>query len=590
MLDESMSIKLTKTLIVFVVFISMIIFIDEFQQNIKKQSWLSIFRSRWAQFSVEAHRRSFYPMNYLIPNQGLFQTYKLLLQANKNLETSFECIGSPHNQSCLYKNLYYTNRTFWIFTTKKITYPLPNVRIGAWVLKELSPSRHRFYSYAALDEFIRHKVNPVVIPNLTLYFHQPWLSNIGHALFDGLYPAYVALIRFPPRHLQPFRIMLSTFNNYRNPFSEDVYNRFAGLGTINVSTIEDMSVGKWVVFEELVMGSGSLCQRCLQPNLQLPGGIELNGSRLFRDRMYQQHGLALPISRQNHSAERRDAQRPLKAYVIDNKRFTSQDRIEINAAIDEINRYTDTHLDQTVDNQTKLHWPLVYVSYISYPLITVRNDGFLQLNASEIEMKTSSNNSKMMGHLRLLQDMNIHISGPGTGQMYQTFLSDGSVNINLGGLSYIKQSITRENYTSFLEQYMTSGTPYIKGLYYPINERTKGIKKEILIKLIREAAQLILNGFSIPVNPKDNLAPDGQLFIEMCKLDKKFCRAVTDRWREENSWCIDTWPEDIVYENGVWSLQGIRTDDGKNLTCPYNQTLLHQLRQNYNINFRFKPH
>ena len=30
--------------------------------------------------------------------------------------------------------------------------------------------------------------------------------------------------------------------------------------------------------------------------------------------------------------------------------------------------------------------------------------------------------------------MDIHITGPGTGQIYQTFLSDGSVSINLGGL------------------------------------------------------------------------------------------------------------------------------------------------------------
>ncbi len=91
----------------------------------------------------------------------------------------------------------------------------------------------------------------------------------------------------------------------------------------------------------------------------------------------------------------------------------------------------------------------------------------------------------MITHLRLLQDINIHIAGPRMGQMYQTFLLD-----NLGGLGYIKQNTTVENYTSFTEQYMTAGTPYIKGLYYPINERTKG------------AAQLIIDRFSISVNSK----------------------------------------------------------------------------------------
>jgi len=456
------------------------------------------------------------------------------------------------------------------------------------VASHLSPNWRRFYLYKDLDDFVRHKVNPIVIPNLTVYFDQLWLMNIGHALFDGLYPAYVALIRFPPRHLQPFRILLSTAGyNGNHSFSQDVYNRFSGLGTINASILEDISVGRWFAFEELVMGSGDMCQRCLQPNLQLPGGVELNGSRLFRDRMYKQHGLKPPIARQNHSAERRNPKKPLKAYVIDNKRFTRQDRIEISAAISQINIYTDIHRGKTTDNRTKLHWPLIDVSYISYSLITPQSDDFIQFNLTEIESNASANNSTMMMHLRLLRDMDIHITGPGTGQMYQTFLSDGSVNINLGGLADVKQNTTRDKYTSFMEQYMTAGTPYIKGLYYPIKKRPNGIKTKIVIELIVKAAQLILDGFSIPVNPRDNLAPDGQLFTEMCQLDKDFCMTVTDRWKMNNFWCASTWPENIVHEIGPWSLHGI-TDGDKNITCSHNRTLLHQLRQKYNLNFKFK--
>ncbi len=154
------------------------------------------------------------------------------------------------------------------------------MRIGAWVISLLNPHRDRFYSYEDLDEFVRRKVNPVAIPNLTLYLDQPWLSNIGHAFFDELYPAYVALIRFP--HLRPFRIILSTISDSGYPFfSQDVYNRFSGLGTRNFIVLEGKSVEKWFAFEELVMGSGSWCQRCLQSNLQLPGDVELNSSRLF---------------------------------------------------------------------------------------------------------------------------------------------------------------------------------------------------------------------------------------------------------------------------------------------------------------------
>ncbi|CAF5143952.1 unnamed protein product, partial [Rotaria sp. Silwood1] len=166
-----------------------------------------------------------------------------------------------------------------------------------------------------------------------------------HLLFDGLYPGYVALIRFPPRHLQPFRI-LAGVNDCNDCWSEDVYSRFGGLGLLRLSVLNKMSKSKWFMFEELVMGSGTFCQRCTQPNLQLPGGIELDASRLFRDRMYQQHGLVHSIVRQKSSSERRTSHDLLQAYIIDNKRFTSEDRKEIDDAMNEINNYTNLYLNK----------------------------------------------------------------------------------------------------------------------------------------------------------------------------------------------------------------------------------------------------
>ncbi|CAF5043648.1 unnamed protein product, partial [Rotaria socialis] len=95
------------------------------------------------------------------------------------------------------------------------------------------------------------------------------------------------------------------------------------------------------------MGSGTMCQRCTQPNFQLPGGVELDGSRLFRDRMYQQHGLIHPTVRQKSSSEGRSRRDVLLAYVVDNKRYTAEDRKEIDAAISEINNYTNSYINKT---------------------------------------------------------------------------------------------------------------------------------------------------------------------------------------------------------------------------------------------------
>ncbi|CAF5145716.1 unnamed protein product, partial [Rotaria sp. Silwood1] len=148
--------------------------------------------------------------------------------------------------------------------------------------------------------------------------------------------------------------------------------------------------------------------------------------------------------------------------------------------------------------------------------------------------------------------MDIQITGPGTGSMYQSFVPDGSVVINAGGLIPLRAEDRNITYTSFMEQYMASGAPYLKALYYPINDRPKGIKRQQLVKLIREAAKLIMNGFSMPVNPRDNLAPDGQLFVELCEKDKALCELITARARGTGFDCYHFWVEELIHERGPW--------------------------------------
>ena len=512
------------------------------------------------------------------------QTDNIFLEANKSLETNVRCVGDSHNQSCLYKNLYYVDSTFWVLSVKGRNLPRLGVRIDAFVMHEFSPNMCEFETDEKLQNFIRNLADPKVIPGVTLYFTQPWHFNIGHALFDGLYPAYVALIRFTSRHLRPFRLLVG-IEECKNCWSEDVYARFAGLGIIKQKILNRMSAGRWFVFEELVMGSGLMCQRCTQPNLQLPGSIELNASRLFRDRMYAQHGLIPTVIRQKYSAESREPRGILNAFIIDNKRFTYADRKEIRSAINELNKYATQQVNDINFNISKLDWPLIRVYYVYYGHIKAGVHRLQQSHASEVDVSVPTYElmeNNFMAQLRLLRKIDIHVTGPGTAQMYQPFLSDGSVSINLGGLRPAGQENTKTAYTSFLEQHMTAGSPYIKGLYYPINERPRGIKKNEVVKLIRNAGKLISNGFSIPVNPKDNLGVDGQLFIDMCEKDQNFCKLVTARTANINYNCIDTWVEDIVHEHRQWKAGGFY-DNGKNVSCSLNHTLLRELRQKYDI-------
>ena len=92
------------------------------------------------------------------------------------------------------------------------------------------------------------------------------------------------------------------------------------------------------------MGSGALCQRRTQPNLQLAAGVELDASRLFRYRMYQQHGFINSIRRKS-SSEGRTSNDPLLACVVDNNRFSNDDEKQIN-------NYTFSHLNQITFNKS----------------------------------------------------------------------------------------------------------------------------------------------------------------------------------------------------------------------------------------------
>jgi hypothetical protein len=417
-------------------------------------------------------------------------TTSTFIPYNKTLETTIECIGSLYNQSCLYRNLYYVDSAFMILTVKGRYLPSCSVRTDAFDLWSKTPKKREFDSYSDLEIFVYTVINPKLIPSVTLYFGQPWHHNIGHALFDGLYPAYVALIRFSPRHLHPFRI-LAGVDECNDCWSEDVYSRFGGLGILKQRVLNIMSKGRWFMFDELIMGSGTLCQRCTQPNLQLFGGVELDASRLFRDRMYQQHGFIHPVTRQKSSSERRTSRDLLRGYIIDNKRFSDNDRKQINDAIHEINNYTNSYLNKTIDDSTKLEWPLIHISYLYYNQVKAQNLSLIQINATPTDSRLPTYeliDNNFIAQLKILRQMDIHITGPGTGQMYQTFLSDGSVTINLGGLRPWGLENTEKAYTSYLEQHMTSGAPYIKGLYYPINERPKGINKDEVVNRARNEA------------------------------------------------------------------------------------------------------
>ncbi|CAF3331848.1 unnamed protein product [Rotaria socialis] len=119
-------------------------------------------------------------------------------------------------------------------------------------------------------------------------------------------------MRFPPRHLRRFHLFCA-LDTCKKCWSEDVYSRFADLGLVKDYDLEPMSTGRWFVVYELILGNGMMCQRCIQPNLQLSGSVEMDGSRFLRDRIYTQHGPIPPIERFRKSNDQQNPNQILNA-------------------------------------------------------------------------------------------------------------------------------------------------------------------------------------------------------------------------------------------------------------------------------------
>ncbi|CAF1199337.1 unnamed protein product [Adineta steineri] len=177
------------------------------------------------------------------------ETNSTLISSDKRLETKLQCIGPLYNQSCLFKNLYYVHSTFTTLTIKGNYLPEYSIQTNAFNLWPIVLNKREFDSYFHLELFVRNITNPRRIPYVTLYF--------GRALFDGLYSAYAALIRFSPRHLHLFRI-LAGIDECDGCWSEDVYSRFRNIKQL---VLNKLSKGRWFIFDEFIIGSGAFCQR-----------------------------------------------------------------------------------------------------------------------------------------------------------------------------------------------------------------------------------------------------------------------------------------------------------------------------------------
>merc|ERR1719335_314417 len=87
--------------------------------------------------------------------------------------------------------------------------------------------------------------------------------------------------------------------------------------------------------------------------------------------------------------------------------------------------------------------------------------------------------------------------------MYQHFMRDGTVHINLGEKPWTP---AEKEIPKYMEEYMAEGAPYFKALYHWSTNGEKSVVED-LMRLVVQAKELIHERFALPVPVGGNLSP-----------------------------------------------------------------------------------
>jgi hypothetical protein len=345
-----------------------------------------------------------------------------------------------------------------------------------------------------------------------LMFGQDWTWNIGHALWDGLYAAWVAAVRLGHGGATGVLELIVEQRDVGDVASDEerqtfdwVLRRFSGTGDY-LRQRDLAALDGWVRYETVVVGSGGKGQRWMTKDMRLPG-FEDGAVRAFRDRLYAMHGMPPP---RPWVAGR--GRRNVTAIIVDNKRYATREKEELSKVI-AVARAHGYNL-----------------AYVDWAAVGAKPDNF-------------------GAHLKRLRVTDVYISGPGTGMMYAPLLPDKAVFVGLGA---VDERDGRLRWATYMEEYVCEGSPHIRAVYYPARLRVGGIRAQVVTGLFDTAVDMAVDGFASPPPPGSNLSVEGRLFVRACARAPDACQFVLDGMnglRHDSGYCVDdAWVAAAVYE------------------------------------------
>lgn len=289
----------------------------------------------------------------------------------------------------------------------------------------------------------------------------PWYGNIAHAIFDGFYPMFLSMVKFGENH-KDFVYITHSWSN-RETMSTEVINTFSGNELLNISDITD----EYVFCRTLFSGAGdkqSKAGNCvINQKYKCYGQEEYNGFSLFKNRMLSKFNVTpnKPINKR------------LKVIIIHNRRFCE---VELKVLHKLVNTFED-------------RFDIKFINWRDYPSFAKQMEEY--------------------------QDVDIQITGPGTGMLYAPFLKDGAVNINLGHIDStekranipIEGATKNHIFPAFMEQPICASADYINTIFYD-RYNSNILDHELLSKLLLDASYLVGSKQSC------NLSKDALVFKE----------------------------------------------------------------------------
>ena len=277
-----------------------------------------------------------------------------------NLEdwlTTWRCVPAHGSQfkalrnACHFRNLYYEGhgrnegvlqahvlRSMATVKAAKEIHPT-KLFMGLQGTDGLAMSRLEVVYHNTLSEFAAklrstsnvrgHEGQVVVQPNLTLVFLPLYHFNVGHGIWDGLYPAFVSMLQLGLEMTPARGFVLTNWEDGVERAVPGMYSKVENLFAQILGREKEvltMSKLNWGIqktgsrithrLEEAVLGLGANSQKIDQNANQTLGACrELDACRSFRQRVMHFQNLPPPTTRPART------QPPFRVILIQNKRY-----------------------------------------------------------------------------------------------------------------------------------------------------------------------------------------------------------------------------------------------------------------------------